>query len=245
MKLHHLWKALLLFVGIGSMSACGDKSIPAGNAELSSPSQVSSPSGNISLNFFLTPEEEAAYQVFFQDKMVIDTSLLGFEFKDQPAFSNNLQINSISTDSVNESWNMPWGEQSSVTNHYKQLVVALQEQDGLERKVDLIFRVFDDGVGFRYFFPEQENMEEAVILEENTQFNLTADHQSWWIPGDWDSYEHLYHQTPVSEINALALADPGLNQSTIMENAVHTPFTMKSADDLYISIHEAAICTGL
>lgn len=241
MKLHHLWKTLLLFIGVGLISACGDKSIPSDNGGPTSQHQLVSPSGNISLSFFLTPEEEAAYQVLFQDKMVIDTSLLGFVFQGQPAFSNNLQLNSISTDSLNESWNMPWGEQASVTNHYNEMVVALQEKDGLERKVDLIFRVFDDGIGFRYYFPEQDNMKEAVILEENTQFKLTADHQSWWIPGDWDSYEHLYHQTPVSGIDALSLADPGLSQSTIMENAVHTPFTMKSADGVYISIHEAEL----
>ncbi|WP_040664460.1 glycoside hydrolase family 97 protein [Nafulsella turpanensis] len=240
MRLNYLWKALLLLMGFGGLSACGDKSLPSGSMDGAvSPFRLSSPSGDVAVNFFLTPEEEAAYQVLFEDKVVIDTSLLGFEFKDQPDFGKNLQINSVSVDSVNESWKMPWGEQDSVINHFKGFTVSLQEQEEPARKADVTFRIYDDGVGFRYFFPEQENMEEVVILEENTQFNLTADHQSWWIPGDWDSYEHLYNQTPVSKINALALGDPGLNESNIMENAVHTPFTMKSEDGVYLSIHEA------
>lgn len=239
MNSQYLWKALLLFVFIGAMSACGDKSVPAGEGESISASGISSPSGNIQVNFFLTKKQEAAYQVLFQGQVLIDTSLLGFEFQQQPALSGNLRVKAVSTDSLNESWEMPWGEQASVLNHYNQLFIELQEASGAERLVNLTFRVFDDGVGFRYSFPEQENMQEALILKENTQFNLTADHQAWWIPADWDSYEHLYNTTPVSEINALALSDPGLNQSTIVENAVHTPFTMKTAEGVYLSIHEA------
>lgn len=238
MKSYYLWKVLVLLMGIGLISACGDKSYPSGEEEAAI-SRRTSPSGKIALNFFLTSKQEAAYQVLFQDQLLIDTSLLGFDFQGQEPLRGNLNINGISTDSLNESWEMPWGEQASVVNHYNELLVELQEQGGLQRLVNLRFRVFDDGVGFRYYFPEQENMQEAIILKENTQFNLTADHQSWWMPGDWDSYEHLYNTTPVSKINAMGVADPGINQSTIMENAVHTPFTMKSAEGIYLSIHEA------
>ncbi|AHM58470.1 alpha-glucosidase [Flammeovirgaceae bacterium 311] len=236
---YHLWRTMLLMAVMVWLSSCGDKSIPTADGEAEGISRITSPSGQIAVTFFLTADQEPAYRVFYQNKVVIDTSLLGFEFRDQPALQANLRINAVAVDSLKETWQMPWGEQTDVLNHYKQLNVQLQEDKPEGRQVNLCFRVFDDGMAFRYSFPVQAHMDEVLITEETTQFKLTGDHDSWWIPGDWDSFEHLYNRTPVSKINALALGDPGIIYSHIVENAVHTPFTMKSADGVYLSIHEA------
>ena len=136
-------------------------------------------------------------------------------------------------------WELPWGEQRFVNNHYNELIVELEEKDS-GRKINICFRIFDDGVGFRYIFPEQEKMDTVIIMDELTQFCLTGDHTCWWTPGDWDIYEHLYNTTKFSEIDALAKANhPNLLQTYIPENAVNTPVTMHTKDGLYLSFHEA------
>ncbi len=200
---------------------------------------ITSPSGNTMVEFILSNSGEPAYTVKYFNKVIIDTSFLGFKLKDAPPIKGGFKILSSETDSLDETWEQPWGEQRLVQNHYHELTVHLQEKNANQRQMNIVFRVFDDGIGFRYVFPKQEQMKEAVILEENTQFNLTGNHECWWIPGDWDSYEHLYHHTRISEIDALSLPDAGISQSAIMENAVNTPLTMKTADGYYISIHEA------
>jgi hypothetical protein len=135
---------------------------------------------------------------------------------------------------------MPWGEQLTVTNNYNELVVNLEEQSEAKRLVNIHFKVYNDGVGFRYEFPEQANLKEVLITDENTEFNLTGDHKVWWIPGDWDIYEHLYNETKFSEIDALSKRNhENLAATYIPENAVNTPVTMKTADGLYLSFHEA------
>ncbi len=202
-------------------------------------SKVTSPSGNITLEFFLTPSKQPAYQVSFKNKKAIDTSLMGFGLKDGPALKENFKVVNTRTSSKNETWDMPWGEQAQVVNNYKEIVVELQEETNLKRQINVTFRVYDDGVGFRYSFPVQENLKEVIIAQENTQFKMTGDHQSWWTPGDWDSYEHVYNHTPISRINAPSKGDPTLAFTSIPENSVHTPFTLKTTDGLYLSIHEA------
>lgn len=232
MKSKFLANALMLFLWLSLMNACGDKqTVPS--------SQVLSPSGNIKVKFFLTADKAPAYQVFFHDQVVIDTSLLGFELKDQPALKENFEIVKTVKDSLNENWELPWGEQREVVNNYNELTVSLKENSSKPRFVNIIFRIYDDGLGFRYSFPEQEQLKEVMILNENTEFQLTEDHEAWWMPGDWDSYEHLYNHTNISKIDALNLGDPGITQSAIRENAVHTPLTMKMDNGVHLSIHEA------
>jgi glucan 1,4-alpha-glucosidase len=213
-------------------------SMQSGKKE-SNKTNIASPSGNITVQFFLTENKQPAYQVFFNNKKAIDTSILGFELKDQPALKEDFKIISTSTNSKNETWEMPWGEQKQVVNNYNEFIVALQEENGLQRQLNITFRVYDDGLGFRYTFPKQSNLNEVIIAQENTQFKLTGDHQSWWTPGDWDSYEHVYNATRISKINAPSKGDPTLSFTSIPENSVHTPFTMKTDGGLYLSIHEA------
>jgi len=201
-----------------------------------------SPNQKIKLKLILTPQGKVAYLVDYNNSKVIDTSFMSFNFTNATPLKENFKILESRQLEFDETWQMPWGEQSEVNNHYNELLVKLQETKEPHRLLNVVFRVFDDGVGFRYEFPKQENFKEALIAEENTEFNLTNDYNTWWIPGDWDIYEHLFNTTKLSKINAISKRNhPNLSASYIPVNAVSTPFTMKSDSDLYLSFHEAAL----
>ncbi|RLD60898.1 MAG: glycoside hydrolase family 97 protein [Bacteroidetes bacterium] len=202
--------------------------------------KLKSPKGKVEISFLLKADGSAAYLVKYNNSAVIDTSLLGFEFKNQSPIGAGFKIIGSKADSVSETWEMPWGEQREVVNNYNELVVNLQEIKEPNRLMNIFFKAYDDGIGFRYEFPEQANLDTLIITDENTQFNLTADHKVWWIPGDWDIYEHLYSTTKFSEINALAdKYKVQLAQTYIPQNAVATPVTMKTEEGIYLSFHEA------
>ncbi|MEO1011301.1 MAG: glycoside hydrolase family 97 protein [Bacteroidota bacterium] len=201
---------------------------------------LTSPDGNNQIVFELSQEGRPIYYVTHNNTTVIDSSSLGFELKDLPPLQRGFKIIGSNTNTVDETWEMPWGEQLEVRNQYNGLLVQLQEEAEPKRKLNIHFKAYDDGIAFRYEFPEQENLDEILITDENTEFQLTGDHTVWWIPGDWDIYEHLYSKTPFSKIDALSKRNhPNLSASYIPENAVNTPVTMKTADGLYLSFHEA------
>ena len=201
---------------------------------------LKSPEGTHQIDIYLDASGRAGYRVFRNGKTVIDSSGLGFEFKDQPALISGLRWVESSERSEDETWEMPWGEQRKVRNHYTAARVVLEEQETPGRQLILHFRAYEDGVAFRYEFPEQPGRDTLLITEERTEFQLTGDHMSWWIPGDWDIYEHLYNTTRVSEIDALSKRDhPNLASTYIRENAVNTPVTMRTDEGLHLSFHEA------
>lgn len=201
---------------------------------------VSSPLNDINVEFFLSVDGSPEYLVTRGETVVIDTSKMGFDFSGQPSIKNGLQIIGTEAGSVNEEWEMPWGEQRIVVNNYNELIVKLREDKTPNRSFNVYFRVYDDGIGFRYEFLKQPGVDSIVILDENTQFKLTGDHLCWWIPGDWDIYEHLYNTTKFSEIDAISKRNHhGLAQTYIPENAVNTPVTMRTKDGLHLSFHEA------
>jgi hypothetical protein len=201
--------------------------------------QVSSPSGNLDVSFFLK-DGQAAYSISFNNTKVVDTSTIAFDIKDQSLLGKNLKIIAATTSAFSEKWEMPWGEQRWVDNNYNKLLVDLQETGGEQRKFSVEFRVYDDGLGFRYHFPKQGNVDEWIIMDELTEFQLTSDPTVWWIPGDWDIYEHLYNTSRFSEIDALSKQNhPNLASTHIPFNAVNTPVTMKSENGTYLSFHEA------
>ena len=203
---------------------------------------VNAPNQNIKLNLILSPQGKLGYQVFYKDSKVIDTSYLGFTFANALPLSDNFKILKTSQITVDNTWQMPWGEQDTVRNHYSELTVNLQETKAPNRLLNIVFRVFDDGLGFRYEFPKQDNFSEVQILDEETEFKLMSNYKVWWIPGDWDSYEHLYNTTDFSKINAISKRNhPNLNASFIPQNAVNTPVTMKTDKGVYLSFHEAAL----
>lgn len=204
--------------------------------------QVASPDGKIVLNFNISEEGKPNYTVVKDNKTIIDTSYLGFDFKNVSSINDNLIIVSSENTNFNETWQMPWGEQTNVVNNYNELKVKLEETSEGNRKLNLVFRVYNDGLGFRYEFPEQDNWNEVLITDEHTEFNLNQDYKTFWIPGDWDIYEHLYNTTNLSEIDALQFANhEDLAQTYIPENAVNTPVTMVGSDGIHLSFHEAAL----
>jgi len=201
---------------------------------------VISPDRNIKVEFYLTSSGQPAYKVSHMGKIIIEESALGFKLKNAPPLKTGWSVISTDLSEFNETWQMSWGEQLDVVNHFNQLIVGLKEAKSPNRLMNVTFRVYDDGLGFRFEFPKQPNMDTVIIMDENTRFNLTGNHLCWWQPGDWDIYEHLYHKTRFSEIDALQYRNhPNLAQTYIPENAVNTPITMKTDNGLYLSFHEA------
>jgi hypothetical protein len=230
MKIKHCFLLLIIILTL-SFGGC---------SEHEKSSKISSPSKNILVEFLLKQDGMPCYMVKHEGKIVIDTSSMGFEFQKQVALINGFNVIGNDIKSHNETWEMPWGEQRKVFNCYNELIVNLREAAPPNRMLNIYFRAYDDGIAFRYEFPEQEGVDEVIITDENTQFNLTGDHTCWWIPGDWDLYEHLYNTTKFTGIDAISKRNhPNLNATYIPENAVNTPVTMKTDDGLYLSFHEA------
>jgi hypothetical protein len=224
---------LLLFLLI--LNACKTNN----SSEANTITSISSPGNINSINFFLDATGTPYYMVKHKDKVVIDSSSMGFDFKGQNSLKSGFTIKKASIKEFNETWEMPWGEQRSVVNKYKELLVELVESAVPNRPLNIYFRAYDDGIGFRYEFPNQEGVDSVIIMDENTQFQLTGDHTAWWNPGDWDSSEHLYYTDSLSKIDALALKKADLAMSHIVDNSVLTPLTMRTADGLHIAFHEA------
>jgi alpha-glucosidase len=186
---------------------------------------LSSPANTLGVNIYLSPAGEPGYTVLYKGKDLVASSRLGFELKNQPALASGFKLISAKTTRFDQTWEQPWGEERFIRNHYNQLRVALRETSGAKRKLDVVFRVYDDGIGFRYEFPEQASLSSIDIVRELTEFNMAGDHTAWWTPGQaGNQYEYLYQTSPVSKM--------GL---------VHTPVTMKTADGTYIVLHEAAL----
>ncbi len=202
--------------------------------------QINSPGEALTVAFALDTNGQPTYRVLYQDAVIIDTSRLGFAFAEGEPLGPGMEIIEARTSDFSETWEPLWGEVSRIENNYRELRVQLAETAEPGRRMDLVFRAYDDGLGFRYEFPEQEALDSVTIMDENTEFRLTGDHTTWWIPGDWDIYEHFYNTTRFSEIDATAKRDhPNLAQTFIPENAVNTPVTMKTDGGLYLSFHEA------
>lgn len=201
---------------------------------------VSSPDGRVAIHFDLGEAGEPTYSVTYDNKPIIKPSKMSFELLNQAALTGGFEVVSLGNNVFSETWEMPWGEQRIVENNYQELKVSLREKEDPKRSLVIHFKVYDDGIGFRYEFPEQDGVDSLFITEERTEFNLTGDHTAYWLPGDWDIYEHLYNTTKFSEIDATQKRDhPDLAQTYIPENAVNTPVTMKTGEGLYLSFHEA------
>ena len=250
-------KRLLML--IAALAACATLS-----AQDAAPSveTLSSPDGNLSLKFTLTEKGEPCYWLDYKDKSVILPSTLGYEFRGRKAspkfeygeeltvrpfgtpdnFHEGFVLGNVERSTFDETWEPVWGEESEIRNHYNEMAVTLI-QESADRKMIVRFRLYDDGLGFRYEFPEQKRLKYFVIKEELTQFAMAGDHTAFWIPGDYDTQEYDYVESRLSEIR-------GLMPSAITGNASQTPFSMtgvqtalqmKTDDGLYVNIHEAAL----
>ena len=168
---------------------------------------LNSPNGNFSFSFKLTQAGEPVYQLSYKGKTVIKESKMGFEIKDQPALTDGFQIFKTETAEKNETWNPVWGEVRSVRNNYKELAVTLQQTAAKDtntkttRQIVIRFRLFDDGLGFRYEFPVQNDLKYFTLTDENTEFNLTGDHKTFWIPGDYDTNENPFTHSRLSAVD--------------------------------------------
>ena len=209
----------------------------AGNAE-----GISSPSGMVKLDFELTKDGRLAYQVDYKGTPVINPSTLGLELKGATSLMDGFKVVKTSTSTFDETWQPVWGETKDIRNHYNELLVEL-EQPSTTRFMNIRFRVYDDGVGFRYEFPQQKNLVYFVIKEEHSRFAMTGDHTAWWIPGDYDTQEYDYTESKLSEIRGLlqgAVSD-NASQTVFSPTGVQTSIQLKTADGVYLNLHEAAL----
>ena len=203
---------------------------------------LTSPNGELQMNFSVNAQGEPVYELSYKGRAVLKPSKLGLELKDDPGLMNGFTIADVETSTFDETWKPVWGEESQIRNHYNEMAVTLN-QKAQERNMVIRFRLFDDGLGFRYEFPLQENLNYFVIKEEHTQFAMTGDHTAFWIPGDYDTQEYDYTESKLSEIRGLmkGAITPNSSQTPFSETGVQTALQMKTDDGLYINLHEAAL----
>ncbi|MEM9000740.1 MAG: glycoside hydrolase family 97 protein [Bacteroidota bacterium] len=203
--------------------------------------ELRSPSSNFVLSFSLE-DGKPTYGLSLNDEQIILKSGLGFELKNMPSLLDGFSVEGIERDSYDGTWSPVWGETSIIREHYNEMLVKLV-QKSTQRFLHIRFRLFDDGLGFRYEFPEQPNLTHFVIAEEKTQFAMTGDHTAFWIPGDYDTQEYDYTTSKLSEISGLlkAAITPNVSQTPFSDSGVQTALMMKTANGTYINIHEAAL----
>ena len=203
---------------------------------------ITSPNGQLQLNFSVNAQGEPIYELSYKGKAVIKPSKLGLELKDAPGLMNGFTLANTQTSTFDETWEPVWGEVKQIRNHYNEMAVTLN-QKAQDRNMIIRFRLFDDGLGFRYEFPLSKNLNYFVIKEEHTQFAMTGDHTAFWIPGDYDTQEYDYTESKLSEIRGLmdGAITPNSSQTTFSPTGVQTSLQMKTADGLYINLHEAAL----
>lgn len=203
---------------------------------------IASPDGEVELVFKVDSQGVPTYALSYKQKPVIKTSRLGLELKDDPGLMDGFTLAAADTSTFDETWTPVWGEESKIRNHYNELLVTL-DQKARKRQLKVRFRVFDDGVGFRYEFPLSSNLNYFVIREEHTQFAMTGNHTAFWIPGDYDNQEYDYTESRLSEIRGPMKKALTYNssQTPYSETGVQTALQMKTDEGLYINLHEAAL----
>ena len=208
--------ALLVALSIGALA-------PAVHAD--AVATLSSPEGTLKVTVTLNEEGRPGYAIDRRGLPVIAESRLGFLLTDAPKLERDFRLAGSAERSVDETWEQHWGERRYVRNRYRELRVKFTEKTRLARRMDIVFRAYDDGVGFRYEFPEQPNLSNVTIADELTEFAIVEPATAWWIPaGEWNRYEYLYRRTPLAELGQ-----------------THTPLTIRSASGLHVALHEAAL----
>ncbi|MCI6050165.1 glycoside hydrolase family 97 protein [Phocaeicola plebeius] len=202
---------------------------------------VTSPNGIVSIDFQLK-NGIPTYKVDYKGKPVIKESRLGLELRDGKNLMDGFEQLNATTSTFDETWQPVWGEVKEIRNHYNELFAELK-QPSTDRYMNIRFRVYDDGVGFRYEFPQQKNLVYFVIKEEHSQFAMTGDHTAWWIPGDYDTQEYDYTESKLSEIRSLLsnAVTSNASQTVFSPTGVQTSLQMKTDEGLYINLHEAAL----
>ena len=223
------------FLGAASLAAMMMAMMPAQGAE------VSSPGGNVKVSFD-TQAGVPSYSVSYKGKAVVNPSKLGLELVNADNLMDGFEVTDAKTSEFDETWQPVWGETRDIRNHYNEMLVEMK-QTATDRLMNIRFRVYDDGMGFRYEFPQQKNLVYFVVKEEHSQFAMTGDHTAWWIAGDYDTQEYDYTESRLSEIRKLmkgAISD-NASQTQFSPTGVQTSLQMKTDDGLYINLHEAAL----
>ncbi|KAF2334453.1 glycoside hydrolase family 97 protein [Flavobacterium daemonense] len=205
--------------------------------------QLKSPEGKFVMEFSLQNDGTPTYNLKYKNKEVVKTSKLGLELKDdKKSLLNDFTVVDTKTSTFDETWKPVWGEVDHIRNHYNELAVTLN-QKGTDRQIIIRFRLFEDGLGFRYEFPTQKNLTYFVIKEERSQFAMTGDHTAFWIPGDYDTQEYDYTKSKLSEIRGLSQKayTANVSQRSFSPTGVQTSLMLKTADGIYINLHEAAL----
>lgn len=205
--------------------------------------EFQSPNGNFKMTFSIGNDGTPMYQLFFKNKEVIRKSKLGLELqKDKKSLINDFKVIDSKESTFNETWKTVWGEETQIQNHYNELAVTLKQNE-TDREIIIRFRLFNEGLGFRYEFPQQKNLIYFVIKEERTEFAMTGNHTAFWIPGDYDTQEYDYTESKLSEIRNLfrGAVSENASQKQFSDTGVQTSLMMKTTDGLYINIHEAAL----
>jgi hypothetical protein len=198
----------------------------------------------VRLDFKLDAKGSPVYSVYFNQQPVIQPSQMGFILLEDSLMDRNFELLGTETKKTDESWKPVWGEVNNIRNHYEQVIFHIKQRAGAGHLLDIIFRVFEDGVAFRYEFPKQPALKYFTVAEESTQFVLAGDHTAFWIPGDYDSNEYTYTRSKISEVDAWKLAKSATEIAVRVapdQFAVQTPLMLKTKEGLYINIHEAAL----
>ena len=210
---------------------------------LANSQELKSPNGNLTMQFSLEDNGTPTYKLSYKNKDVIKPSHLGLELKDdERSLLNDFTILNTESSTFDDTWTPVWGEEKEIRNNYNEIAISLKQNE-TNRLVVIRFRLFNDGLGFRYEFPQQENLVYFIIKEEKSQFAMTGDHTAFWIPGDYDTQEYDYTESKLSEIstefdNAVT---GNASQKQFSNTGVQTALMMKTADGLYINLHEAAL----
>jgi len=208
---------------------------------IAQPQQLQSPDKNFSLTFSLSATGEPFYTLTYKGNEVIKPSKLGMKLKNSTSLQEGFSIEKSTFSTFVETWKPIWGEVKEIRNNYNELLITLL-QSSTNRKVNIRFRLFNDGLGFRYEFEKQPNLGYFQVLDECTEFALTGNHKAFWIPGDYDTNEYTYTTTRLSEVDASKVDGTGIGtHGYFAKNAVQSPLMLKSDNGLYINIFEAAL----
>ena len=224
-------KSPIIILLIVLISACGTKPYSI---------SMQDPDGVLEATLYENESGDMSYTVSYKQDTILAESTLGFQLRGQDFLGSRMELIAYDSQLTDTMWKQVWGEDNIVEDHNWAYRFQFEDKsDG--RKLNLHFKLYKDGLGFRYEFPEQEGFEEFIVDEELTEFTLTGDHTAWWIPADYDSYEYLYNETKVSEIDSSLVQGKELLASVSIQekHAASTPLTMKTASGMHISIHEA------
>ena len=253
-------KRILIALSIALFAvSCGNRDV-----KVTDVNKVQSPDGKLELTFQLTESGTPQYALTYEGQDIILPSDLGFELRgvlkaqklvyekdgkiskedrQEPySFATDFKVDSVITSTFDDIWEPVWGEEAQIRNHYNEILVCLTQKSS-DKKMNIRFRVYDDGIGFRYEFPYQQNLSYFVIKEELTQFAMAGDHTAWWVPGDYDTQEYNFTECRLSEIESKMekALNPNDSQTPFSVNGVQTSLQMRTDDGIYINIHEAAL----